>query len=183
MSTATHLESSPPPWDLPEIELVNGVELPKMSPRRNHALLQLELGQQLRTWARNRGEVGTEWRFVLVSEGPHRTSLVPDIAFVSAARMATLSDDVAQEPPFAPDLAIEIRSPGDREANIRAKITLYLAHGAALVLDVDPHRSCITVHDCRSSCTFCDGDALTHPAAEGLQIDVRALFAILARSP
>jgi Uma2 family endonuclease len=166
---------------MPEVELVNGIEVPKMSPRRRHALLQGELVNQLHGWARDRGEAGVEWRFELVADGPHRTSLVPDLAFVSAARMATLSDEAAEEPPFAPDIAIEIRSPDDRERNIQAKIALYLAHGATLVLDVDPDRASITAHYASGSRMFSSGDVLTHGAAEGLEIDLRSLFAILER--
>ena len=179
MPTTTQFTSAPTPWDVPEIELINGVGVPKMSPRRRHALLQGELVERLRTWAGQSGEVGPEWRFVLVASGSHRTSLVPDVAFVSTARMATLNDAAAEEPPFAPDIAIEIRSPGDRERTIQAKIALYLAHGARLVLDVDPDRARIVAHDVDGLRSFGSKDVLTNSAAEGLSIDVGALFAAL----
>jgi Uma2 family endonuclease len=181
MPPTTHFTSAPTPWDAPEVEFVNGVGVPKVSPRRRHALLQAELVERLRAWAGQRGEVGPEWRFVLVASESHRTSLVPDVAFVSNARMATLSDAAAEEPPFAPDIAIEIRSPGDRESTIQAKIAAYLAHGACLVLDVDPDRARIVAHDVNGSRSFGSNDVLTHRAADGLSIDVGAVFATLDR--
>jgi Uma2 family endonuclease len=181
MPATTHFTSAPIPWDAPEVEFINGVGVPKVSPRRRHALLQGELVERLRAWARQRGEVGPEWRFVLVASGSRRTSLVPDVAFVSTARIATLSDADAEEPPFAPDIAIEIRSPGDRERTIQEKVALYLAHGARLVLDVDPDRARIVTHDADGSRTFGNDDVLTHRVAEGLSIDLRALFATLDR--
>lgn len=58
-------------------------------------------------------------------------ALLPDVAFVTADRLAALSARDQQRPPFAPDVAIEIRSPSDRERNIARKIELYLARGIA----------------------------------------------------
>jgi len=181
MSTTTQSFASPPPSDLPELELLRGIEVSKVSPRRRHALLQLALAVQLRAWAQSRGEVGTEWRFTLVASEPQRTSLVADVAFVSHDRMAMLGDEAAEEPPWAPDIAVEIRSPDDRGRNVQAKIDLYLAHGAQLVLDVDPGRRCVVAHDIAGAHTFAEGTIVTSAAAPGLGIDVSALLRILDR--
>jgi Uma2 family endonuclease len=81
--------------DLPEVELIDGLSVPKASPGRRHALLQGELGARLGAWAQERGEVGIEWRFYL-AETPRRTQLVPDVAYVAIARMAPLSDEAAR---------------------------------------------------------------------------------------
>jgi Uma2 family endonuclease len=166
-------------FDLPEVEIIDGVSVPKASPGRRHALLQGALGARLGTWGHERGEVGIEWRFRL-AETPRRTELVPDVAYVAFARMAPLSDEAAEEPPFAPDIAIEVRSPGD-EHNLQAKIGLYLAGGATLVLDVDPDERRIVAHAADGARTFGPGTTFAHDAAPGLTIDVDALFAKLDR--
>lgn len=48
------------------------------------------------------------------------------------------SPEVEYEPPFAPDIAVDVRSPSHRAALMAKKIEQYLVHGARLVLDVDP---------------------------------------------
>jgi Uma2 family endonuclease len=166
--------------DLPEVEVIDGVSVPKVSPRRRHARLQWRLAARLDAWGGHCGEVGSEWRFRLV-ETPRRTILVPDVAYVASARMAPLCDEAAEEPPFAPDIAIEVRSPGDRERNIQAKVDLYLTHGAVLVLDVDPDRHRIVAYGAEGARTFGPGTTFAHEAAPGFTIEVDALFAELDR--
>jgi Uma2 family endonuclease len=160
----------------PYVELIDGSAQRKVSPKTRHGFLQLELGSILRDWARGRGRAGTEWRFWLVPTGDRRTSLVPDVAFVSQERFATLEGEARESPPFAPDIAIEIRSPGVRERTIQRKIELYLAHGSKLVLDVDPDARRIVVHDGLGTVTIKDGDRFEHASAPGLSFDVTTLF-------
>lgn len=160
----------------PYVELIDGVETPKVSPKSRHSLIQIELAVIFRNWAAGRGRVGTEWRYWLVPAGERRTSLVPDVAYVSNERFGELRGDAREMPPFAPDIAIEIRSPGDRERTLQRKIELYLAHGSMLVLDVDPETRRIVVYDGARSKTLRDGDCFEHAAAPGLGFDVTTLF-------
>src|SRR5579883_1933662 len=110
----------------PYKELYDRVVHAKVSPKRTHALIVAELSGALREWARGRGEAGVEWR-VYLGEG---TTVVPDVAFFFDKRLASLTAAQRETPPFAPDIAIEVRSPDDRESNIKRKTQLYLAHGA-----------------------------------------------------
>ena len=48
--------------------------------------------------------------------------------------------------PFAPDLAVEVRSPNDRDDEVEEKIQLWLAAGSLLVWDVDPENRTVVVH-------------------------------------
>lgn len=160
----------------PYVELIDGIRVPKVSPRTRHSFLQSELGMLFRAWAAGRGGVGTEWRLWLVPTGDQRTSLVPDVAYVANERLDELGDDAYEMPPIAPDVAVEIRSPGDRRRRIERKIELYLSYGARLVLDVDPGTRAIFAHDGTGVQTFHDGDRFEHPAVVGLSFDVRALF-------
>jgi len=160
----------------PYIELIDGLDVRKMSPKRRHGRLQGKLFTILDAWAGERGEVAPEWRFWLVPSGARRTSLVPDVAYLSRERADTLDDVLLEAPPLSPDISVEVRSPGDPLRNIERKIELYLASGTKLVLDVDPKSRSITAHDGARVRTFTSMDRFEHPAAPGLTFEVGALF-------
>jgi Uma2 family endonuclease len=132
----------------------------------------------LTAWAGERGEVGVEWRFHLDPDAQRENCYVPDVAYVSLKRLAPLDDERAEEPPFAPDIAVEIRSPGDRERNVAKKIERYLEYGAALVLDVDPSSATIVAHARDGVSRFTGDDTFRHHAATGLTFTVAAYFAV-----
>ena len=159
----------------PYKELYDGVVRAKVSPQSDHAKVALGCGILFSRWAGARGDVGVEWRVYLV-EG---TTLVPDVAFFSRERLALLSSTESQKPPFAPDIVIEVRSPDDRDENIRRKTELYLTHGATIVLNVDPAARTVLAIDARSETTLREGDVVQHPAFPDLHIAVSEIFAPL----
>ncbi len=69
--------------------------------------------------------------------------LAPDAAFVSRARQAALPK--LGYNPIAPDLAVEVVSPSDKEKDIETKLKLYLAAGV-LVWMVYPERQQVDVY-------------------------------------
>jgi len=71
--------------------------------------------------------------------------LSPDVSFVRAER---LPGGVAPEGfgEFAPDLAVEIISPGDNITDIERKVQLYLSHGAGLVWVINPRLARATIY-------------------------------------
>jgi Uma2 family endonuclease len=73
------------------------------------------------------------------------TVLAPDIAFVERQRFAAagLSGKYWQG---APDLAVEVISPGDRAGKLAAKTQSWLVHGTRQVWVVDPQRRTVTVY-------------------------------------
>ena len=75
----------------PYIEYLAGRAVPKVSPKRRHGIVQGAMFATLRARARGRGDVAAEWRCYLRSEH-RRTSLVPDVAFISNERLAQLSE-------------------------------------------------------------------------------------------
>jgi Uma2 family endonuclease len=167
----------PTPFDEPEVEVLRGIEVPKVSPRRQHALLQGELWLLLRQWAGVQGDAGTEWRMRLSGASENvETSLVPDVAYLASVDAAKLTDEELEEPPLAPTIAVEIRSPGDRSRNVTTKIRMYLAAGSRLVLDVDAARRAIVAHDATGERTYTDGMQFEHEGAPGLTFDITALF-------
>ena len=56
-------------------------------------------------------------------------------------------------PPFAPDLAVEVRSPGDRAGAVVAKVADWLEAGTLLVWSVDPLREQVVVYRADGSVT------------------------------
>ncbi len=73
------------------------------------------------------------------------TLLLPDVAFVRAKRIHTI-DDLGYPFEGTPDLAIEVRSPSDRIADLDRKMHRYLAAGTLLGWAVDPLLRIITVY-------------------------------------
>ncbi len=69
----------------------------------------------------------------------------PDASFVSKARQATLPEKLT----IAPDLAVEIVSPSNREGEIIFKIELYLEYGTKLVWVFYPETKLVYV--CRKA--------------------------------
>jgi len=161
----------------PYKELYDGVVHEKVSPQRAHGKVVQRIGRLLEDWGGSRGDVAPEWR-VYLAEG---TTLVPDLAFISDERLAPLPEAQREKPPFAPDIVVEVRSPADREANIRRKTELYLAHGARIVLNVDPSTRTVSMSDARGEVTLRPGDVVTSPAFPDLRIPVYDMFAPLDR--
>ena len=162
--------------DKPEIEYLDGRPFPKVSPRRTHALVQLAAANLLQRCSSGTGEVGPEWRFNVGACEGSKTELVPDVSYVSRARLRALTPDEREEPPFAPDIAVEIRSPSFRPGLLRDKIVKYLAAGTLLVLDVDPASRRVFAHAGGSVCEFSQTGAFAHPAVPWLRFAVAELF-------
>jgi Uma2 family endonuclease len=169
------------PQTKPETEWILGRAVRKVSPFRTHALVQLSVGGALRSWANGRGEVGTEWRFRPAPTGEIRRPLVPDVAYVSDARLAGLEGHDLEAPPFSPDVAVEILSPDDRKRNVEHKIGVYLATGSVLVIVIDPRDRSARLHDARGAHVLRGDDVIAHPALPGFALALPALFEELDR--
>ena len=165
----------------PETEWILGRAVRKVSPFRTHALLQGALNTALSAWADGRGDVGPAWRFRPAPDGEIRRPLVPDIAYVSDARLAELDGRDLEAPPFSPDVAVEIRSPDDRARNLEHKIGVYLATGSLLVIVVDPRDRSVRLHDANDIRVLRGDDVIEHAAMPGFALALPALFAPLDR--
>ncbi len=161
----------------PYIEIIAGRWVEKVSGTRRHGSIQIQLGSIVMEQARDRGYVASEWRFHLCRDPENRTTLVPDVAFVSRARLLALPEAEREMPPISPDIAVEIRSPSGRERDIQEKISLYLEYGSALMLDVDPDRSVVVAHTRDGITTYGEGERFTHAATPWLTFDIASLFA------
>jgi len=160
----------------PALELYRGKLRQKVSPRYTHARLQSALTAILGAWAKERGRVGTEWRFYFIErEGAPSSSLVPDVAYLSFERLPKQPREAAEQPTIAPDIAVEILSPDDRSRDVQEKIALYLAYGTLQVVVVDPQAESVTIYQPdREPQAF--SEKITVPIADGLSLDLSSLF-------
>ncbi len=70
------------------------------------------------------------------------TVLAPDVGFIAKGRLQLSGKFI----PFAPDLAVEIRSPGDTLTEIYDKVVEYFKYGTRLVWVVYPKSKTIHVY-------------------------------------
>ena len=133
--------------DIPEgdrpYELVDGCAVPKMSPKFFHSRLQKTLLFLLNGWAENRGRVEPEWAVVLKKNGVDWVP-VPDLTYISFSRLS--ADWMLDEPcPVAPELTIEIISPGQSFGDLAEKAADYLKAGVSRVWIIDTKAKSITI--------------------------------------
>ena len=160
----------------PAIESVAGRWVQKVSPRRTHAALQKRLLYLFDAWAGGRGEALAEWRFNFNPPGDERSSLVPDVGYLSFARVPADRLNEREVPAVAPDIAVEVLSPGDWRPLIDTKIRLYLEGETALVIVVDPASKTVEMHERDGTLTFGPGERATARAFPDFTLEVNALF-------
>lgn len=127
------------------LELVRGEVVENMPPGFLHGILASKLSGRILFWieAGGGGFVGVESGFVL--ERDPDTVRGPDVYYVRRERVAVLNQ-LRSFADFAPDLAVEIVSPGDAGEAIVDKVEQYLAAGTAQVWGVYPDRKSVHVH-------------------------------------
>ncbi len=169
------------PEGKPAFEWILGQPVQKVSPKRRHSLLQTHFAVALSAWAKGRGEIGTEWRFRLEPPGEDIRPFVPDVAYLSYERMGDRTDNELEAPLLAPDAAVEIRSPDDRQHHIDHKIDVYLAAGTDVVVLVDPLARTIETFDRDEHRVLNEDDIFEHGALPGFIFTVASAFAVLNR--
>ena len=135
-------------WRMPRngrrYELVKG-RLIEMTPVGwQHGRIALHLGSILRNYVATHqlGEVMVETGFCLECEPD--TVRAPDISFVSKEHMPP--EDHEGFVPGAPDLAVEVVSPNERDVDVQDKVLDYLDHGTQLVWVIRPRQRTVTVY-------------------------------------
>lgn len=166
------------PQTKPATEFVLDRFVRKMSPRGRHAFAQKWFVLAFERMAEDagRGRSGPEWDFLLTPPGESPKQLVPDVAYLSYARLPYDDDDAAQIPRIAPDVAVEILSPGDRRDVRLEKIRVYRATGSDLVLFVDPERESIVTYDRAGEQRYAGDDIIDHEALPDLRFRVSDVF-------
>jgi Uma2 family endonuclease len=158
-------------------ELIRGVLVVREPAGGRHGRVTAEVARIIGTYVHEHdlGVVyGAETGFTLAREPD--TVRAPDVAFVHRDRVPV------PEPvgflPIAPDLAVEVLSPGDRPAETLAKVADWLDAGTRLIWVVDPERRQARIYRADSSeSIMSDGDQLGGESVlPGLALDLRSIL-------
>ena len=142
--TAEQFAALPEPGDASQQELVKGEVVTMPPPKGRHGILCSHLNGLLWVFvsARHLGWVTCNDAGVILGRDPD-TVLGPDVAFYSIARQPMWPEDYFE---IAPDLVVEVLSPFDRRAAVRAKVHTYITAGVKLVWLVDPETRTVMVY-------------------------------------
>jgi Uma2 family endonuclease len=165
------------------IEYLGSEAHPKVSPRVRHGVIQARIVSILNDLSGGRGIIATESDAAIGKLDGTKTKLIPDVSFFFPDRFAGLSYDDQDEPPFSPDIAIEVRSGGDSEEYLKRKIARYLATGARLVLDIDFRTRTIDAYTGNAHAHFKEGERFTNEPFPWLAFELHDLFAIMDNLP
>jgi Uma2 family endonuclease len=160
-------------------ELVKG-ELRRMKHAGNvHGRVTMSFAWRLARYV-DENQLGTayaaETGFRLASDPD--TVRAPDVAFASRARVEAVGE-VEGFWPEAPDLAVEVVSPGDSYAEVEEKVFDWLEAGTRTVVVVNPRQRSATVYKSPSDITaLAEGDVLDGgEIVPGFDLAVREIFA------
>ena len=160
--------------DLDGCEYVNGELIPRMPTSLKHGKISLKLGSRLFQHV-DENRLGNVYPAPTGFRVGERL-LIPDIAFVSIAR---IPEDANKASPIPPDLAVEVVSPTDVLNRIVEKAFAYLAAGTQLVWVVEPKSKTVMVYRSETDIKLLTrNDTLTgEDVVEGFACSVAELFA------
>jgi Uma2 family endonuclease len=137
-----------------------------------------EIGRQLANWTKRNGDgrcfdSSTGFRL------PNGANRSPDAAWVSRARLHALTPEQKRAfLPLAPDFVIELRSPTDDLAALRAKMDEYLAVGVRLGWLIDPEVRRVHVYAAHAAPLILENPDELHgdPVLPGFTLDLRDIW-------
>jgi Uma2 family endonuclease len=182
MSTTVHQMTADDLLKMPDdgfrYELVKG-ELRKMAPAgHEHGRVAVRftwrLAQHVET--NNLGAVYAAETGFLITTDPD-TVRAPDVAFVSQKRLDE-AGKVSGFWPGAPDLAVEVVSPGDTYIEVEGKAIEWLGAGALMVLALNPRKRSVTVYRTLNDITILsEGSVLNlSEVVAGFTVPVKDIF-------
>ena len=158
------------------VELIDG-ELVPMSPTGSeHAQVEAYV-----SWVFNNHVIPRNLGTVMVGEPlfrldpPERLARAPDVAFIRRDRLSGID----WKGPFvgAPDLAVEIVSPGDTAGEVQIKVETWLANGTLAVLLMYPDSRSVVLWRARGAERLTGDDILNLGSAmPGFRAAIRDLF-------
>ena len=159
------------PEDKPYLEYIDGWVLQKPMVDANHSDLAVELVAALREYGkRSGGRAGIERRAHFAATHNYR---LPDVCFFAAGRRA--------ENDSPPTLAVEIRSPGQTAAELRAKCRFFRANGVDECWLVDPRMRTVELFSSEGEFILGVDQTLVSVALSGFELILGELFAVLDR--
>lgn len=181
MVHAQRIQSADELFQMPEdgfsYELIHG-ELRRMSkPGARHGVIAMRLGGWLFDYV-ERNDLG----LVLAAETGCRLEddhvRAADVAFIRKDRVEKHGIPIKQWP-GAPDLAIEVLSPGDTYSYIQDKACDWIRYGTRMVLVADPEKRLVSVYRSRQEVRVLTvNEAIDGgDVVPGWRVELRKLFA------
>ncbi len=166
------------PEDGNQYELNNGELVTMPPPGRTHSEIIWKISKILSRFVDEKqiGRIHIEIGFIL-SRKPEITYRQPDISYLSKARLQAMGDTQFFE--GAPDLAIEVVSPGNDAAELALKVEQYLAAGSAEVWVFYPKNRSVHVHKADGTVSKLSGtDTITTDLFPGWSARIAEFFQI-----
>jgi len=155
-------------------ELING-EIIKKMPTEEHGVIAGIIVTEFNIYLRTNpiGRAGVEVRHRIPED--RQNDLIPDVSFISTERALALTKKGAV--PLMPDLVVEIKSPDDRNLEMREKALYYLKNGSRIVWLVFPAKQQVEVYTEDSVQVFGVDDTLDGgEVLPGFSLDLSTLF-------
>lgn len=170
------------PEDGSRYELCNGELTVTRSPHWRHQTASLKIGMVLQLWSEETGLGEAAVTPGLVFS--ELDAVIPDVVWASHDRLATMLDE-AGHLRAAPELVVEVLSPGERneQRDRQVKLKLYSSYGVLEYWIVDRQTKGIEVYRREAgavlltrAATFYANDTLTSPLLPGFSVAVDRLF-------
>ena len=160
--------------DIGRCELLRGRLVVMMPTGGRHGQVAMRVGHAITAFV-DRHHLGVvlaaETGFVLARDPD--TVRAPDVAFVRHGR--EIGEKFVDG---APDLAVEVLSPGDRPGYVREKVAEWLESGAEAVWVVDPGDGSVIAHQAEREPVRFEGDDILRgdPVLPGFELPLSRLF-------
>ena len=162
-------------------EFTNGVVTAKRGPhmtQKSRVAIAEEISAAFREYRRAAGGFGGQTPTTNLSQGPDRVYRLPDFACWAPGRRV---GDSIFDPPSA---GIEIVSPDQAVADLRAKCRLYRSRGIDVCWLIHPDQRWAEVWDGRNEGTRVpEGGALESDALPGFRLELARLWAAIDAAP
>ena len=125
-------------------ELLRGVLLKKMAPGYPHGVVVALTSYALSHYSisNDYGEIATGDTGYRLERGPD-TVRAPDVAWIAPGRIPVGTQGY---PELAPDLAVEVKSPSNSNAEMAAKAAMWLCYGSQQSWVLNPENTTVIVH-------------------------------------
>ena len=132
------------PRDGSRYELIRGVLTQKMPTGDLHRIAVSRIDTALSVWADDNdyGSVGAGEPGYRLDRDPD-TVRAPDVVWTAPGR---IPEGTQGYPELAPDLAVEVKSPGNSNPEMASKAAMWLSYGSREVWVADPETTTVTRH-------------------------------------
>lgn len=178
--TTRDLDAMPDDGGWKRYEIIDGKLYVTRAPHIRHQGVASKLCLRLETWSEQTG-LGNTFQVPGVIFSPE-DAVIPDVVWISQARLAT-GVDQAGHLVVAPELVIEILSPGDRneQRDREAKLKLYSIYGVQEYWIISWEQQTLEVYRRQEAqlhrvCTLLPGDTLASPLLPGFRSAIADFF-------